>query len=634
MASEEDTEIEDIDEEIARIEQEIQELEREQGEVPDPEDQQPEADDVDVPRPEEVLEGDPDIEAKESRLDQLLGRLRTLREREDESGQASGDDADDEDLEEADEDDGSGLAFWRSDDEADAAEEEGEEEAEPADGALEEAQEEQLSEEPAEDDEAEAEDDEEGSGLAFWRSDTEDDAEEEPAQADEPAEEDASDEGSVVDEIFDRIGSDDESAGEGRLEAAHHGGRKPAGGPPPVPALASEQAVPAPADSGDDEGTRASALLARFQGGSPDPEEPPAGGAEDDDDDEGGILVPVILGVLLLAAAAAGVWYMLQGSGGEPLQADVLADSFTNDEGTYVATAGEPVAFDARQSTGGIESYTWAFGDGEETTTSGPTVQHTYDERGTYTVELTVQRAENTATTTIDVLVIEPPSAQPEILLDGEPVASPSSVGNNVFLGDQVTLDGSASSADPEHTLTSYTWDLNGDGEPEATGSTAELGFDEKGAWEVDLTVKDDLGNADTATRVVHVSDRQTIEDTIGPSTTEAATNNYSVAVDRGRLNAQPIQLDLVLTYNASGNDTGGLPVEPSVDPDLDLNVTDPPGEAYQAEDDDGQGTETLTLEGSDLGTLGEWTVNVRQDNQNAGTASEVDYELVVRVVY
>lgn len=71
--------------------------------------------------------------------------------------------------------------------------------------------------------------------------------------------------------------------------------------------------------------------------------------------------------------------------------------------------------FNASDSTdyGGIVTYTWEFGDGTNMTTSLVKVLHAYDDRGTYTVNLTVtDEAGNTgsASTTIVVLDVTPPA--------------------------------------------------------------------------------------------------------------------------------------------------------------------------------------------------------------------------------
>jgi PKD repeat protein len=597
LASDEDADIEEIEKELARVEEQIQELEQEAGAEPEAPD--PDTEDVGARAPEEALDDEADIETEPSRLDRLFDRLRSLREEKAEAEQQAEDDEDEPD-------------------------EDGDDEAGP---------------EPSPDEESHA-DEEEGSGLAFWRSE---DDEEEPEALDEDAsepapedgldEEDAEattdepDEGGGLAGFVPGVGSDEQGS---ELSDPALAGPDPDGkdARPPSPADVDLPRTETAAPAGDEE-TRASALLARFQGsGDTEPDE------DDEDDDRGGVLAVALVAILLLAGLAAGAYILLPASSDADVSADLVADAFTDGEGRYVATTGQPITLDASGTQGEVESYVWSFGDGTEETTSQPTVEHVYQQRGDYTVELTAQAADGEATATLEVTVVDPPTARPQVLLGGDPAAQPGEVGNNVFVGDQVTLDASASTADPDQEITAYNWDVDGDGEPDASGTQVQQGFESPGAWSVNLTVADDLGNEATDRRIVHVSDRQIFEDTVGPSTTEPDTNEHAVPVEEARLGARPVQLDLQLTYNASSGEGGEVPVQPEVNPDLDLNVTDPEGNVYEADEDDGAGEETLTVPAGDLANLGEWTATVAQDNQNTGAASEVDYELVVERIY
>ena len=62
---------------------------------------------------------------------------------------------------------------------------------------------------------------------------------------------------------------------------------------------------------------------------------------------------------------------------------------------------GATVAFDGSASSspiGSIATYAWDFGDGQTSTTSSPTISHTYDTSGTFTVTLTVTNTAGTST--------------------------------------------------------------------------------------------------------------------------------------------------------------------------------------------------------------------------------------------
>lgn len=68
-------------------------------------------------------------------------------------------------------------------------------------------------------------------------------------------------------------------------------------------------------------------------------------------------------------------------------------------------TVGEEITLDASDTTGTVEGFEWAFGDG--TTATGEVVTHSYDQPGTYQVTLTVQRPDETDTETESLSVTE-----------------------------------------------------------------------------------------------------------------------------------------------------------------------------------------------------------------------------------
>ncbi len=414
-------------------------------------------------------------------------------------------------------------------------------------------------------------------------------------------------------------------------------------------------------DDEDDEDTGsggAAALLARFRGGDEPADEdeeaaddteattPPAYGAadveppaeeEEEDEDRSKLVIAAwIIGIIvLIALIAAAAIYLLDGTGGgTDVEAAVTSGALTQD-GSFLTATGTAISFDASGTTGEVDEYRWDFDDGTDpVTTQQPTVEHTYASSGTYTVTMTAVAGDTTSEATLEVVVVQAPTAEPSVLLGGEPVAAPGEVGNNVFIGTSVTLDGTASEADPEQSLSSYAWDIDGDGSPEATGETATTSFDAPGRWIVNLTVTDDLGNTGTANQTVHVSDIQRFEnETVGPALTGPTSNLHNVTVDAARLGATPVELSAVLNYT-SDDGGGGLPTGDPAPPDLDLSVESPGGTEQAAEDDEAGGRETLTI--SDVSELGEWTFNVTHDNQDGigGAGQDVTYTLVVRVLY
>jgi len=148
--------------------------------------------------------------------------------------------------------------------------------------------------------------------------------------------------------------------------------------------------------------------------------------------------------------------------------------------------------FDASGSSdadGSIASYAWDFGD--SSTGTGVTPSHTYTDAGTYTVVLTVTDNKGaTAQQSAAIQAVEPPNVKP--------TAS--------FTADKhdltVDLDGSASS-DSDGTIASYAWDF-GDGTT-GTGSTSHHTYATGGDKTIKLTVTDNRGGTDTASKTVTV---------------------------------------------------------------------------------------------------------------------------------
>jgi PKD repeat protein len=140
-------------------------------------------------------------------------------------------------------------------------------------------------------------------------------------------------------------------------------------------------------------------------------------------------------------------------------------------------------------SDGTIASYAWDFGDGA--TDTGATASHTYSAAGSYTVALTVTDDRGaTSTSSQSVTVAKPVNVAPTAKLS---VASD---------GLAVTADGSGS-ADSDGTISSYAWSY-GDGGTD-TGATASHHYAAAGAYVIRLTVTDDGGATDTATKAVTV---------------------------------------------------------------------------------------------------------------------------------
>jgi PKD repeat protein len=159
------------------------------------------------------------------------------------------------------------------------------------------------------------------------------------------------------------------------------------------------------------------------------------------------------------------------------------------------AATDEPVTFDAAESSdpdGSIASYEWDFDDG--TTATGEVVQHSFDDDGPYTVELSVTDDQGGTDTVVKTVRIDnrPP--------DSDFTYSPGDAG----AGESISFDGTASS-DPDGSVSAYEWDWDADGTYEDSGATASHAFVESGVHDVGLRVTDDDGKTATVTKEVRV---------------------------------------------------------------------------------------------------------------------------------
>ena len=149
------------------------------------------------------------------------------------------------------------------------------------------------------------------------------------------------------------------------------------------------------------------------------------------------------------------------------------------------AAIGATVTFNGTASSdpgGSIAKYEWDLdGDGtfETDTGTAATTTKTYTVGKTYFVKLRVTDNNGATNVTFDNLRV-----------NAKPVASFSYLPVDPLVGQQVTFDGTAS-ADPDGTVASYQWDLDGNGSFEATGPNPTHTYANAGTVSVKLRVTD-----------------------------------------------------------------------------------------------------------------------------------------------
>lgn len=146
-------------------------------------------------------------------------------------------------------------------------------------------------------------------------------------------------------------------------------------------------------------------------------------------------------------------------------------------------TSNPNVSFAATQSQDSeseLQSFTWDFGDGNRA--SGPQVNHTYQQTGSYTVKLTVDDGAN--------LKNSVQSSEHIIVVNSFPVAS-FDVPAVVAPGVPFTVDGSSSS-DVDGSITKYTWLANGS--LVGNGQSNSITLNNPGLHTISLSVHDDSG--------------------------------------------------------------------------------------------------------------------------------------------
>ncbi len=159
---------------------------------------------------------------------------------------------------------------------------------------------------------------------------------------------------------------------------------------------------------------------------------------------------------------------------------------------------GSAVTFDASASVPGngaasIASYSWSFGDGA--TGTGSTVSHTYNTAATFQVTLTVTNDRGLSASTTQPVNVGAAAA---------PVADFVYSPQAPSVGQTIVFDADTAKAGTGRQLTAFNWNF-GDGTT-ASGLVVSHSFTAAGAYNVVLSVTDDIGQKSTKTNLVNVA--------------------------------------------------------------------------------------------------------------------------------
>ncbi|HJH26317.1 MAG TPA: hypothetical protein C5S37_05960, partial [Methanophagales archaeon] len=158
-----------------------------------------------------------------------------------------------------------------------------------------------------------------------------------------------------------------------------------------------------------------------------------------------------------------------------------------------VYSYGYPVEFTDTSTDidGTVEEWYWGFGDGTNSTEQNPT--HKYTAIGTYTVTMNVTDNDGATDNTSEDISVYPPIA----LFTYTPILPTTA--------DLVTFDASASHGG-NGTIINYEWDWTSDGTIDDTGITASHQYPAEGTYTVTLTVTNNHGATDNASRNITVT--------------------------------------------------------------------------------------------------------------------------------
>lgn len=149
-----------------------------------------------------------------------------------------------------------------------------------------------------------------------------------------------------------------------------------------------------------------------------------------------------------------------------------------------------------------ITKYSWNFGDGS-VVESGRSISHSFKKSGTFDVVLSVEDSEGNKGIETMTIEVAKAAGSPEAKMSTVPVTdSRGVVAGNLPL--TVEFD-SVGSKDPDGDIVEYSWDFDGDGKVDKTGTKASYTYTEIGTYEAKLALTDSKDNVGADSVVVKV---------------------------------------------------------------------------------------------------------------------------------
>jgi len=208
------------------------------------------------------------------------------------------------------------------------------------------------------------------------------------------------------------------------------------------------------------------------------------------------------------------------------------------------------VQFDASSSfdaeDGDVQVFAWDFdGDGQFDDSGAPEVDWIYNDLGTYAVNVV-----GTDSSGLSDVLDSPIIINVTPITNTPPIAEAEASNMSPLVGEEITLDGSASSDIEDGKPVSWDWDLDNDEVfGDETGEIINYTWDTAGVYFVDLLVKDSGNLGDTLTDKLVI---EVLEDTNQPPVASAFSSHISAVVGE----------EVTFDGTASTDPEDGLPVQ------------------------------------------------------------------------